>query len=52
MTEPVRLERVDFKTSRLLDFVGKRELTPQIGHESELRPLVALKELLDNSLDA
>ena len=47
-----RLERIVFKTSRLLDFVGRRELTAQIGHEPELWPLVVLKELLDNALDA
>jgi DNA topoisomerase VI subunit B len=35
-----------------LDFVGRRELTAQIGHEPQLWPLVVLKELLDNSLDA
>jgi len=27
-----RLERIVFRTSRLLDFVGQRELTAQIGH--------------------
>jgi len=27
-----RLDRVAFKTSRLLDFIGERELTAQIGH--------------------
>jgi DNA topoisomerase VI subunit B len=35
-----------------LDFLGRRELTAQIGHQPELWPLVVLKELLDNSLDA
>ncbi len=52
MPEPARLARVAFKTSRLLDFVGRRELTAQIGHEPALWPLVVLKELLDNALDA
>ena len=47
-----RLERVAFKTSRLLDFVGRRELTAQIGHPPEEWPLVILKELVDNALDA
>ena len=47
-----RLERVAFKTSRLLDFVGRRELTAQIGHPPEQWPLVILKELVDNALDA
>jgi histidine kinase/DNA gyrase B/HSP90-like ATPase len=49
---PPRLDRVAFKTSRLLDFVGRRELTAQIGHGVEQWPLVVLKELVDNSLDA
>ena len=47
-----RLERVAFRTSRLLDFVGRRELTAQIGHGIETWPLVVLKELLDNALDS
>jgi hypothetical protein len=47
-----RLERVAFKTSRLLDFVGTRELIAQIGHGVEDWPLVVLKELADNALDA
>jgi DNA topoisomerase VI subunit B len=47
-----RLIRVAFKTSRLLDFVGRRELTAQIGHQPELWAIVILKEALDNSLDA
>jgi DNA topoisomerase VI subunit B len=46
-----RLDRVAFKTSRLLDFVGERELTAQIGHGVEEWPLVVLKELADNALD-
>jgi DNA topoisomerase VI subunit B len=46
------LERVAFRTSRLLDFVGQRELTAQIGHGVEDWPFVVLKEALDNALDA
>ena len=49
---PARLQRVVFKTSRLLDFVGIRELTAQIGHDVTMWPLVVLKEELDNALDA
>ena len=49
---PVRLERAVFKTSRLLDFVGRRELTAQVGHDPTAWPLVILKELFDNALDA
>ena len=50
--ESARLGRVIFKTSRLLDFVGRRELTAQIGHEAALWPVVVLKEMLDNAVDA
>jgi len=46
------LERIAFKTSRLLDFASRKELTAQTGHEPEYWPLVILKELVDNSLDA
>jgi hypothetical protein len=49
---PAQLERAVFRTSRLLDFVGRRELTAQIGHGPASWPLVVLKELLDNALDA
>jgi DNA topoisomerase VI subunit B len=49
--EPARLERVAFRTSRFLDFVGQRELTAQIGHAAQEWPLVILKELVDNALD-
>jgi DNA topoisomerase VI subunit B len=47
-----RLERLTFRTSRLLDFVGKRELTAQIGHGVEEWPLSTAKELVDNAIDA
>jgi len=46
------LQRVAFKTDRLGEFVGRRELTAQIGHPPDEWPLVLLKEALDNSLDA
>jgi len=46
------LERVAFKTDRLGEFVGRRELTAQIGHPPEQWALVLLKEGVDNSLDA
>ena len=45
------LQRVAFKTSRLAEFVGQRELTAQIGHHPQDWPLVILKELVDNALD-
>jgi DNA topoisomerase VI subunit B len=47
-----QLERATVTTSRLLDFVGRRELTAQIGHPPPMWPLVVLKEALDNALDA
>ncbi len=51
-TQPSRLKRTTFRTSRLLDFCSHKELVAQTGHEPESWPLVALKELLDNALDA
>ena len=47
-----QLERTTFKTSRLLDFCSEKELIAQIGHDTEDWPLVVLKELMDNALDA
>jgi DNA topoisomerase VI subunit B len=47
-----RLERVAFRTARLLDFVGQRELVAQVGHSVNEWPLVVLKELIDNAIDA
>src|SRR6516225_87299 len=52
MKSSPRLERIVFRTSRLLDFVGQRELTAQIGHAVPEWPLVVLKELVDNTIDA
>lgn len=53
MAKPVHiLERQTFRTSRLLDFCSERELVKQIGHAADLWPLVVLKELTDNCLDA
>jgi DNA topoisomerase VI subunit B len=46
------LTRAVFTTSRLLDFCSQRELVKQVGHAVEQWPLVILKELLDNSIDA
>lgn len=46
------LARTAFSTSRLLDFVSEKELTLQCGYGSHDWPLVAVKELLDNALDA
>src|SRR5262245_25837042 len=46
------LQRIPFRTSRLLDFFSEKELVAQTGHEKADWPLVALKELVDNALDA
>jgi DNA topoisomerase VI subunit B len=45
------LERVAFRTSRLLEFCSERELTTQTGHSKADWPLVIEKELVDNALD-
>ena len=45
------LQRVAFKTPRLAEFVGQRELTAQTGHHPQDWPLVILRELVDNALD-
>jgi len=45
------LERVTFRTSRLLDFCSRKELIAQTGHSEEQWPLVVQKELVDNGLD-
>jgi DNA topoisomerase VI subunit B len=47
-----QLERATFRTSRLLDFCSRKELVAQTGHRPAAWPLVVLKELLDNALDA
>jgi DNA topoisomerase VI subunit B len=47
-----RLNRQVFRTSRLLEFCSQKELVLQTGHPVEQWPLVILKELLDNALDA
>jgi DNA topoisomerase VI subunit B len=46
------LDRVAFTTSRLAEFCSERELVAQTGQAIEEWPLVILKELIDNSLDA
>jgi hypothetical protein len=46
------LERTMFRTSRLLEFCSRKELVAQTGHEPDAWPLVVLKELVDNALDA
>jgi hypothetical protein len=46
------LSRTTFTTSRLLEFCTRKELTIQTGHPVEAWPLVELKEVVDNALDA
>jgi hypothetical protein len=47
-----RCNRVAFTTSRALEFFSEGELTTQIGYRKELWPLVLIKELIDNAIDA
>jgi hypothetical protein len=47
-----KLTRVTFTVSRLMEFCTMRELQNQTGHGSYDWPLVVLKELFDNALDA
>ena len=51
MTAPT-LGHTTFRTSRLVDFRSRKELIAQTGHREEQWPLVALKELVDNALNA
>jgi hypothetical protein len=51
--EPVhKIERVAFTTSRLMEFCTEKELVAQTGHEAHKWPLVIIKELVDNGIDA
>jgi hypothetical protein len=47
-----RLNRVTFTTSREMDFFSEKELGTQTGHPKDEWPLVIVKELFDNALDA
>jgi hypothetical protein len=47
-----KLTRVAFTVSRLMEFCSERELQSQTGHWIEEWPLVVVKELIDNALDA
>jgi DNA topoisomerase VI subunit B len=46
------LNRKTFTTSRLAEFASEAQLVRQTGHAVEDWPLVILKELVDNALDA
>jgi DNA topoisomerase VI subunit B len=52
MTAARKLNRETFRTSRLMDFCSVKELTAQTGHQPAVWPIVALKEMMDNALDA
>src|SRR5262249_20502376 len=47
-----KLIRVAFRVSRLMEFCTLKELQNQTGHSVYEWPLVVLKELMDNALDA
>jgi hypothetical protein len=47
-----KLTRVPFPVSRLMEYCTRRELVNQTGHDVSEWPLVVLKELVDNALDA
>ena len=47
-----RLGRKTFQTRRALDFCNEKGLITETGHQPEVWPLVVVKELIDNALDA
>jgi len=47
-----KLTRVAFCVSRLMEFCTEKELVNQTGHPVQEWPLVLVKELFDNALDA
>lgn len=47
-----KVHRTTFRTSRAIDYFSEKELVTQTGHGPQAWPLVVLKELLDNALDA
>lgn len=46
------VQRTSFSTNRQLEFFSVKELTTQTGHPEHEWPLVIVKELVDNGLDA
>jgi hypothetical protein len=46
------LNRTTLRTSRLLDFASEKDLVAQTGHQTNVWPIVILKELVDNAIDA
>jgi DNA topoisomerase VI subunit B len=47
-----KLSRTTFITSRTMDFFNEKELVTQTGHPRHEWPLVFVKEMVDNALDA
>ena len=47
-----KLKRTAFHTNRLMDYCSVKELISQTGHDVKDWPLVVVKELTDNGLDA
>jgi Histidine kinase-, DNA gyrase B-, and HSP90-like ATPase len=52
MSAAPNLNRTAFITDRALEFFTEAELTTQLGYGRTLWPLVLVKELIDNALDA
>src|SRR5262249_27114138 len=52
MNGKATLHRTTFRTSREMDFFSEKELITQTGHDVRDWPLVIVKELVDNGLDA
>ena len=52
LRERPRLQRQTFTTNREMDFFSQKELITQTGHAPAEWPLVFLKEMIDNALDA
>jgi len=46
------LHRTTFESSRLLEFCSRKELVAQTGAEPDAWPMMVVKELIDNALDA
>jgi DNA topoisomerase VI subunit B len=47
-----RLTRTTFQTPRVAEFAAIKEMITQTGHEPDEWPLVIVKELIDNGIDA
>jgi len=47
-----QLQRTVFETDRSLEYFSQKEMRSQIGHDVNFWPVVILRELIDNALDA